>query len=437
MRSARSAAWRALVALEKGKVPRLDDALVRRGLSRADRALALELARGTERSRLFLDAVLGVIVDRGLPSDPRVRVALRLGAYQLLRLTRIPPYAAVAETVALLRGQRGFANAVLRRLATCVQPRAANPEAPRREAALGDERALVLGVDWLPDPEKQHAAYHATLHGLPVFVVERWQKFYGAQVAEQLAAAADRAPSVTLRVNRRLGDAAALQARLADEDVQTEPLDSPLLLRVSGGGSPFGGATFKEGWFVAQDPTSFAAVEAVGAQPGETVVDLCAGPGTKAAFLAEAVAPEGRVHAYDVSDARRLPIAENARRLGLEENLVVHDDPDALPTADRVMVDVPCSNTGVLARRVEVRRRLREGGWAELIEKQSALLTRALELVRPGGTVVYSTCSIEPEENEELVRAVAAEHRVVREMRTLPDPPAHDGGFHAIVQRAT
>jgi len=425
-----------LVALEKGKVSRLDDALVRRGLSRPDRALALELARGTERSRLFLDAVLTVLVDRGLPGDPRVLAALRLGAYQLLRLTRIPPYAAVAETVALLRGQRGFANAVLRRLASCVHDRQADPASPRREVALGDARALVMDADWLPDPATQPAAYHAKLRGLPTFLVERWEQSFGADTAAALAAAADRVPAVTLRVNQNKGDAAALQARLADEGVKTSLL-ADRLLRVTGGASPFGGASFKDGWFVAQDPTSFAAVEAVGARPGEVIVDLCAGPGTKASFLAESVAPNGHVHAHDVSEARRQPIVENARRLGLEEVLTVHEDQGSLPVADRVLVDVPCSNTGVLARRVEVRRRLRKGGLDGLIETQKGLLTRALELVRPGGTVVYSTCSVEPEENQGVVQACASGHRVVSEVCTMPDPPAHDGGFHARIERAT
>lgn len=440
MRSARRAAWRALVALEREKVHRLETALDRRGLDRTDRALALQLARGVERSRLFLDAILSVLVDRGLPRDPLVATALRLGAYQLLELSRIPSYAAVGETVALLPApRRGFANAVLRRLAGCVQARPADAALPRREVALGADRALVLDKDWLPDPTTEHAAHHAVRHGLPAFVVERWEKNHGAAAAERLAAAADRAPAVMLRANPRLGDAAALQALLADEGVETEALDHPLMLRVRGGASPFGGAAYRAGWFVAQDPTSLLAAEAVGALPGEIVVDLCAGPGTKSTVLAAAVAPGGRVHAYDVSERRREPIRDNARRLGFEDVLIVHDDPAELPRADRVLADVPCSNTGVLARRVEVRRRMTAdpGALAALVERQKGLLRQALELVRPGGTAVYATCSIEPEENQEVVRAVLGEgHRIVREELTLPDPPNRDGGFTAVIEVA-
>jgi len=436
MRTARGAALRALVALEKGKTGRLDSVLDRRGMADRDRALALEVARGVERRRIFLDAVLDAFVKKP-PRDPRVRTALRLGAYQLLELSRIPAYAAVAETVGLLQAGRGrgFANAVLRRIAGQVADRAADPGLPRREVALGDARAFVLERDWLPDPGRDPAGYHAVLHGLPRWIVARWQEHFGAATAERLAAASARTPAVFLRANQRLGSAAELRDMLAAEGIETEPTDHPLLLRWSGGATPFGGAAYQAGWFSVQDPTALRAVEAIGARAGEVIADLCAGPGTKASVLAEQVGSSGRVHGYDVSEARRKPIRANAKRLRLEGILEVHDDLEAIPVADRVLVDVPCSNTGVLARRVEVRRRLHEGSFAELAATQRQLLDKALRMVRRGGVVGYSTCSIEPEENDGILEAVLHDqHQVLRRELTLPDPPRHDGGFIAVVR---
>jgi 16S rRNA (cytosine967-C5)-methyltransferase len=433
MTTARRAAWRALLALETGRVTRIDAAFDVSGLAPPDRALAFELVHGAERGRLFLDAVIEALLKRGATRDHRLRVALRLGAHQILRLTRIPTYAAVSETVGLLHGARGTANAVLRRLAGCIATRPPDPRRARSEVALDESRTLVMPVEFLPDPETDPAAYHALLHGLPAFLVQRWEARYGAETARRLAAAADRTPAVILRATRP-GGAARLQQELAAEEVQTEFLADPRLLRWTGGASPFGGAAYRAGAFVAQDPTALRAAEALDAQPGETIVDLCAGPGTKTVLLAERVGAAGRVHAYDVTERRRAPIRDNAARLGFGPIVVVHDDQERLPVADRVLADVPCSNTGVLARRVEARRRLTPESFAELAARQRELLARALRLARPGGVVAYSTCSIEPEENDDVVDAVVGSGARVRWRElTLPDPPAHDGGFVAVI----
>lgn len=438
MRSARRAAWEALVALEKGKIRRLDESLSRAQVAEADRPLVLELARGVERTRLLLDFVLAQLVAKKPPKDPHVLVALRLGIYQLTQLTRVPDYAAVDETVSLVRNkrERNFTNAVLRRLTKMIAGRPADVGLPRRELALPADRALVFERDCLPDPEKQHAAYHALLAGLPEFVVQRWEKHFCAETAARIAAASVRTPRTTLRANRLRGDAAALAALLAEQGVETEKLEHPQLLRWTGGRSPFGSEAFADGWFVAQDPTSVATAEALGVQPGETVVDLCAGPGTKTTLLAELVGPEGHVHAYDVSEARRAPIRENAERLGLQGVITVHDDVAQLPMADRVLADVPCSNTGVLARRVEVRRRLTPEVFSELAEVQKQLLQQAMSLCRPGGRVAYSTCSIEVEENDEVVAKVAGRDEassIGPQWGMLPNAE-QDGGFLSMVE---
>ncbi|MCC6671249.1 MAG: hypothetical protein IT458_09315 [Planctomycetes bacterium] len=441
-RGARAIALAALEALESGRIQRLKDPLDAARLPPRDHALAQELAYGAERQRLFLDAVLAPLTARGLPDAPRARCALRLGAYQLLFLARIPAHAALHETVDLLGHERGFANAVLRRLAGMVHLRAADPALPRLEVALppgegGATRCVRLDPPGLPDPAADPAAYLAARYALPQVLVARWFQVHGA-ATERIAAASAAVPEVILRARPAQRD--ALRAELAEVGVETVAGDHPLCLRWTGGGSPFGTEAFREGRFVVQDPTAVRAAEAVEAQPGETILDLCAAPGTKTTLLAEQVGPKGHVFAWDPEPRRRARISANAARAGLGGVIAVVEDLARVPACARALVDVPCSNSGVLARRVEARRRLeRPDPFAALLPLQRRLLRDALARVKSEGRVVYSTCSLEPEENGEAVRAVLADLppgtvEVLQECLILPDTPEHDGGYHAVLR---
>jgi 16S rRNA (cytosine967-C5)-methyltransferase len=233
---------------------------------------------------------------------------------------------------------------------------------------------------------------------------------------------------------------AELAAELARADVATAPTAQARLLQWTGGGSPFATIAFREGRFVVQDPTALAAADAVPCGPGDTVVDLCAAPGTKTTALAERVRPGGRVIAYDPDSLRRLRIVDNVTRLRLSDVVTVVADPVHLPPADAVLADVPCSNTGVLGRRVEVRSRLLPETFVELAELQRKLLRHAIALCKPGGTVVYSTCSIDREENDDVVAAVLADPATppcerLGSRLTLPTAGVADGGFHATLRR--
>jgi 16S rRNA (cytosine967-C5)-methyltransferase len=442
--SARAVALRALVALDRGRVARLRAALDGdragerggdRGGDAREQAFAFELANGVLRRQRLLDHVLGGLAHRGLPADPQMMCALRLGAYQLLFMPGMAPHAAVHETVELVRENRGFANAILRGITKAIVDRPAG--APERELPLGPERALVLATPLPSDV----AARLAIEHSLPDFLVARWRDQLGEEAMRQVAAAASATPAVWLRLG--FGeDVTALRAELAAAGVDTaigEGGDARML-RWSGGSSPFATAAFTAGRFVVQDPTAFAAALAVPCDPGDQVVDLCAAPGTKTTVLAERVQPGGRVFAYDVDAERRQRLAENIARLRLGDVVQVVTDAAALPVADAVLADVPCSNTGVLARRVEVRLRLQPSTFGELAVLQRRLLQQAIERCQPGGAVVYSTCSIDREENDDVVTAVLTAPATPRCDRidtrlTLPRAGLCDGGFIAVLRR--
>lgn len=428
--TARGVALRALQQLEKGRIDRIADELDRARLEPRDRALANDLATGVVRNERFLDFVLSTCVERRLPKDPRSLAALRLGAFQLLLLPGMPQRAAVHETVALLQREQAFVNAVLRRLAAAIDDVAADAQRPLLDLPLSPTRTLHLpppGLGKVGDPV-------ALRHSLPEFLVARWRARHGEAAAAAIATAASAVPALFLRACGGRS-AAELIAALAADGVQAVATAHPLVVRCDSG-APFGTAAFRDGAFVAQDPTAVAAAEAVGAAPGMTIVDLCAAPGTKSTLLAERVQPDGVVFAWDRDAARRGRIGENARRLRLEPWLRVVDDPAELPLADAVLADVPCSNSGVLARRVEVRRRLSPSSFAELAGAQRQLLTEALARTRAGGRTVYSTCSIEPEENEDVAAAVAAATgaAIVASQLTLPAVRAHDGGYFAVMR---
>lgn len=439
MATARAAALRALLELTSGRHDRLRAALDATGVEGRELGLANELAHGVLRRQRLLDYVLESLAVRGLPNDVRLRTVLRLGAYQLLFVGGMPAHAAVNETVSLIHGNRGFANALLRQIGRRIEWRedgAAEDGAATDELRLGTARVFTLPTP-LPN---DLAARLAIVHSLPDFLVTRWRRQFGDERLPGICAAASAVPDVYLRV--AVGTSREeLRAELAALQVETEVAAHARLLRWVGGEVPFRTKPFRLGKFAVQDPTALLAAEAVPCGPGDRVVDLCAAPGTKTCVLAERVRPQGMVFASDPDTLRRGRIGENVGRLGLQEVVRLVDDHELPGGVDAVLADVPCSNSGVLARRVEVRQRLRPSTFAELAQLQASILRRALVLVRPLGHVVYSTCSIDAEENERVVGEVLAsaagrEFELLSQTTTLPQAGRCDGGFVAVLRRA-
>jgi 16S rRNA (cytosine967-C5)-methyltransferase len=394
MRSVRSLALGILIRVERDRAhaaPLLDA----RGISLPprDRDLLRALVKGVLRNAIRLDHVVARHLDRPVEMlDIPVRAALRLGAAQLLLLDRVPPHAAVSETVAAVkeiapRGA-GLVNAVLRKVA-------ANEERP--------------GVVRLPDADPLDRLVVETSH--PSWLVRRWAERFGCEAAAGVLAADNADSPVDLLADPLVGSREEVRAILARDGVRTTPSDwAPLALTVEEGDA-IGHPLVRSGRLAVVDAAAQALVELVPASA--VVVDLTASPGGKTRTLL-ARGKARRVIALERQGARVLRLARNlSDGLRRGEVLVVRADAARPPLPrgrfESILLDAPCSGTGTLRKNPEIRSRLRREDFGPLASLQRELLRSALDLLSPGGTVTWMTCSLEPEENEDVVDAILAE----------------------------
>jgi 16S rRNA (cytosine967-C5)-methyltransferase len=416
-------------------------------LSSADRRLTTQLVYGVLRRRGTLRALLEPLVNR-----PAHKVefwlwdALFLGACQLALLTHIPAHAAVHETVELAiyfgrPGARGFLNGVLRRLAELVtEERTTTAAADALPLEHGEYRRLSRPV--LPDPAAHPLEYLAAGFGLPDWLVRRWLPRYGVEECQRLGFWFAGPTRLMLRCNPLRIERERLLAALREAGHAAEAGEHPqsILLHEPGPIRELPG--YAGGWFSVQDESAMRVASALAPEPGESVLDFCAAPGGKTTHLAELMRNTGRIVACDVDEQRLHTVNTLAHRLGLtiiETCPISSEQAAEIPAEpfDRVLVDVPCSNTGVLGKRPEARWRLRPDDLQQLVALQTRLLRQAIDRVRPGGVLVFSTCSIEPEENRLVVENVLCQTPdVLLEAAedAVPGRPA-DGGFWARLRR--
>jgi len=425
-------------------------------LAPADAALANELTLGVVRHRLTLSRVLSAL----LKGDPRlVRPAIRdvmlIGAYQLIWLDRVPPFAAVDQAVeqAKRAGGRkagGLVNAVLRELLRRQeQHRCRFDQAdPRRCIRVDYQRGCLFDFDLLPDPHSQPVEHLSLATSHPATLVGRWRRHFGLPPTRQICWAGQFRPPLCLRPNALRIQPEALVRQLAGEGHTVEFDQSRQAVWVVAGPAVPGIGAFAAGLCQPQDPTAMDVVRRADLQPGMNVLDLCAAPGTKTTQMVEVMEHRGCVVACDVDDRKLDLIKQNAHRLGID--LVqttlpegVSDWRERLGRFDVIFVDAPCSNTGVLARRPEARYRFSPQRLRSLVALQAQLLDRAAALADATTRIVYSTCSIEPEENEQAIQNFCMRHqdwRLVDSVQRLPQvgPTCldwQDGGFVAELRR--
>ena len=404
----------------------LDAELNRAGAGARDAALATELVYGTLRWQRYLDWILAPHSRRPLAKlDPRPRALVRMTAYQLVYLERVPPFAAVDDAVSLARqlarpGVPEFVNAVLRSFA-------------RRGAREREPAAPADPIEAL-----------AVRSSFPSWLARRWVERYGADEAGALMRALNERPPLALRANTLATTREALAARLRDEDrVDTTPAGlAPEGLIATHGGRPGAWRAFADGAFVVQDEASMLVARLLEPRAGDTVVDACAAPGTKTTHLAQLMENRGRILAFDPVPARLALAGAACARLGVTI-VEIHDGtvetlaPRFAGACDAVLVDAPCTNLGVLRRNPEVKWRRQPGDVAASAARQREILAAAATVLRPGGRLVYATCSLEPEENADVIAAFLGErHDFVVDVPTqFPLPLDGDGVLRCLPHR--
>lgn len=400
LQDARKMALEALIKIERGK-HRANQVLIEGwGKSRLgvrDRRLVTELVYGVLRHRNRLDWVLGQFCRRPIMRlSPTLRNILRLGAYQLLFLDRIPPRAVVDEAVGLTqrkgaKGLSGFVNAVLRSL-------------DREQAAIS-----------YPDRSTDLVRHISICYSHPPWMVSRWLQRYGPERTMVICLANNEVPPVTLRTNTLLTTRERLCAQLRHRGGSIEACKvSPLGLKTRGE-AVFQSSPYRKGWIYVQDEAAQLVVLALAPRPGEMILDACAAPGGKTTHIAQGMANQGRIIAMDIDAERLKMVGENCERLGVRIVQCLSGDAREVETLtelqfDRILVDAPCSGLGVL-------RRNPDGKWhknEDLIHRYAQLQSEILDAVSPrlrkAGILLYSTCTIEPEENEQVVEGFLKTH---------------------------
>ena len=405
----------------------LETALATARLSPADRGLCHELVCGVVRWQKTLDALIARKTDPAREQRPALKNLLRLGLYQIFWLDRIPPHAAVHETVEQAKrsgygSQAGFINAVLRGYLR---------ETDEIKKILADMKISQPALGW------SH----------PDWLVEKWRARYGDEKTRSLLEWNNTPPKTFARVNTLKTDAGKLVERWREENVEYdfctrdwtgENLAFELKLH-----PPLNSlGSLRDGWFYVQDPSTLLAPALLAPQIGENLLDACAAPGGKTTFLAQLMNNEGKITASDIEPNRLKLVRENCARLGVtnvQMPLPAIINPQSVPLYDRILIDAPCSNTGVMRRRVDLRWRISPEEISRLQKTQLDLLNQAVPKLKTGGIIVYSTCSLEPEENSEAVKQFLAAHPsfiLETERQLLPFVDGVDGAYVAKLKSA-
>jgi 16S rRNA (cytosine967-C5)-methyltransferase len=427
--------------MREGFAPELiDDATGH--LSPQDRRFVVQLVMGVVRRTATLDALIAPFLTR--PFDelhPDTLDLLRLGVFQLVFLSQVPRHSAVDETVELAPTVvKKFVNAILRKVSDAVTDEFTSVMGPAAVPVNANFRNLARPL--LPDPARDLPAYLAAAFSWPRWLADRWLHQHGPDECVRLGFWFNAPPPLWIRVNTSKLTRDEYLAKLAAANIAGEAGEHPQSVKLTDGARIPDLPGFSTGEFAVQDHSSMLVASAVAPKPGWQVLDLCAAPGGKTTHLAELMHHSGRIVACDIIAKRLDSVTDLCKRMGVRivEPRVLIDGTDA-PAGpfDAVLADVPCSNTGVLGRRPEVRWRIQPHEFTHLIRLQSTLLKTAISRVKPGGVVVYSTCSIDPDENGGVVRAVLDDVRDVKleaEHTSIPGRPS-DGGYWARLRRAS
>jgi len=452
-RNARSIAAETLVRFGRDRVHNRIDQILNNLLALTEqRQKATDLVFGSVRNHLAIDMII-----EKFTAQPTKRIEqqllniIRIAVYELVYCPASAQYAIVNEAVENAktiagRKQTGFVNAALRQITRHIKNRqsALSGGDIRKTLPQTIETGCLFDTEILPEPKNSPAEYLSCAFSLPVWLITGWLKDFGGDETGRVCFAGNRRPSIYLRANTLKTSVEGLAERLENSAVKLQicPADSMIRLKKPAKITSLPG--FSEGLFVVQDRTAAEPVRMLSGRPGWNILELCAAPGTKTTQLAEITGDEAAIIATDIDAVRLEKVRENISRLGIKSVNVI--DHNRLKRAvrefgpfDCVGLDVPCSNTGVLSRRPEVRLRITPEAIEKLAKTQMKLLDFAADNVKKGGKICYSTCSIQKQENGEVVEDFLNRHpgfTVEAERLTLPSVQEfdHDGGYFAIIK---
>jgi 16S rRNA (cytosine967-C5)-methyltransferase len=374
---------------------------------------------------------------------------LRLGAYELIYSPQTAQYAIVNEAAQLAtnfggKKQVGFINAVLREIERAIDKRTAPILARQLQKTLPQtiDTGCVFKDDILPAPVESSSGYLSAAFSLPSWLVQDWLDRFGFDTAREICFASNRKPDIFLRANKLKISGQQLCEKLQNADFEAQ-LVSNSIIKVKRPGLVCNIEGFDAGEFSVQDPTATESVKGLDLKSGLRVLDFCSAPGGKTTQMAELMGDSGQIIATDIDSQRLKKVEQNCKRLGISiVKTIPYADIDQAGLFDVVLLDVPCSNTGVLARRPQVRHRITPQAVTGLADTQLKILNRAVKFLAPAGRICYSTCSICQQECSGLLKRFIAENAdfvVESEKLTLPTAAQQhyscDGGFSAIISR--
>jgi len=394
----------------------------------SEKQRATDLVFGTIRNRSAIDTVIAAFSSR--PTErilPRLLNILRIAAYELIYRPETPGYSIVDEAVKnakelLGKKQVGFVNAVLRNITRHTVSRQAQICGADVRTTLPQTPAIGCEFDApiMPDPQIRPADYLIAAFSLPKWLIADWLGEFGFERTRQICFASNRRPSIYIRTNPLRTTAGDLAQKLHEQQIDFETVPPDILressiehrassmIRIKSAAAVTQLPGFAEGLFTVQDLAASLAAKMLDPQPGWKILDLCAAPGVKTTQLAEITAGSAEITATDINADRVKMVEENVARLGINAiTIIPYADIESRSAEvgpfDAVLLDAPCSNTGVLARRIEARYRLNPAAIQEFTATQSQLLCTAASMTKPRGRISYSTCSIQKAENDELV----------------------------------
>jgi 16S rRNA (cytosine967-C5)-methyltransferase len=433
-----------------------------------ERNVVMDIAFGIIRNREVIDTIIETIADVRIERmQKKLLTIIRIGVYELVFTPDRAEYAivdAAVEEAKFAGGKKtaGFVNGILRNILRNIKNRSvelsgtgilpvknmAKMAMPPTDITKTVMQNAAMGCEFntaiLPNPNDNPANYLSTMFSLPQWLVEEWLAEFGFEQTKSICIASNRRPSVYVRPNKLKTTPQQLYELLKNSGIDCTLIAEYEMIQLCNAGDVTKLPGFDEGLFVVQDLTASKAVKMLAPQQGQTVLDLCAAPGTKTTQLAEMMADTGSIFATDIDQIRlnRVQIASNRLQMRIIHTIPFLNLTQTLSnmTFDAVLLDVPCSNTGVLARRPEVRYRIKQSSVTELARTQLQLLNRAAGLVKAGGKIAYSTCSIQKQENSAVVQKFLSKNpnfSLLEKTLSLPSADAidRDGGYVALLQK--